>query len=278
MTITYDKLFIGGSWIDPSSDRTITVVGASTEEIIGSLAEAQEADVDAAVDAARTAFDDPNGWANWEPGRRAEVMERFADALESRAQEIAERVSAQNGMPIAISSAFEGAFPAALLRYYANVARTMTTEEERAGLMGGTITVRRDPLGVVGAIVPWNFPQSLAAFKYAPALAAGCTLVIKPSPETALDLGLVGDAAVEAGLPAGVINFVPGGREVGAYLVSHPRIDKVAFTGSTAAGRAIAETCGRLLRPVTLELGGKSAAIILDDADLDLATVGQELF
>jgi acyl-CoA reductase-like NAD-dependent aldehyde dehydrogenase len=278
MTITYDKLFIGGSWIDPSSDRTITVVGASTEEIIGSLAEAQEADVDAAVDAARTAFDDPNGWANWEPGRRAEVMERFADALDSRAGDIAQRVSAQNGMPIAISSAFEGTFPAALLRYYANVARTMTTEEERAGLLGGTITVRRDPLGVVGAIVPWNFPQSLAAFKYAPALAAGCTLVIKPSPETSLDLGLVADAAAEAGLPAGVFNIVPGGREIGAYLVSHPRIDKVAFTGSTGAGRAIAEVCGRLLRPVTLELGGKSAAIILDDANLDLATVGEKLF
>jgi acyl-CoA reductase-like NAD-dependent aldehyde dehydrogenase len=278
MTITYDKLFIGGDWTSPSSDRTITVVGASTEEIIGSLAEAQEADVDAAVDAARTAFDDPNGWSNWEPGRRAEVMERFADALDSRAEEIAQRVSAQNGMPIAISSAFEATFPAALLRFYANVARTMTTEEERAGLLGGTITVRRDPLGVVGAIVPWNFPQSLAAFKYAPALAAGCTLVMKPSPETSLDMGLVADAAAEAGLPAGVINIVPGGREVGAYLVSHPRIDKVAFTGSTGAGRAIAEVCGRMLRPVTLELGGKSAAIILDDADLDLATVGEKLF
>jgi acyl-CoA reductase-like NAD-dependent aldehyde dehydrogenase len=138
--------------------------------------------------------------------------------------------------------------------------------------------VRRDPIGVVGAIAPWNFPQSLASFKYAPALAAGCTMVIKPSPETSLDMCLVADAAAEAGVPAGVLNVVPGGREVGAYLVAHPRIDKVAFTGSTGAGRAIAEVCGRLLRPVTLELGGKSAAIILDDADLDLAAVGEKLF
>jgi acyl-CoA reductase-like NAD-dependent aldehyde dehydrogenase len=144
--------------------------------------------------------------------------------------------------------------------------------------MGGNIVVRRYPIGVVGAIVPWNFPQSLAAFKYAPALAAGCPLVIKPSPETVLDIQLVAEAAAEAGLPPGVFNVGPGGREVGAYLVSHPRIDKVAFTGSTAAGRSIAETCGRLLRPVTLELGGKSAAIVLDDAELNLATIGEKLF
>ncbi|MGQ0481319.1 MAG: aldehyde dehydrogenase [Pseudonocardia sp.] len=278
MTIEYDKLFIGGSWTTPSSSNTITVVSASTEEIIGSAAEAQEADVDAAVDAARAAFDDPNGWATWEPAQRADVMERFATELESRAQDIAQRVSAQNGMPIAISSAFEGVFPANLLRYYAGVARTLSADEARTGLLGGAITVRREPIGVVGAIVPWNFPQSLAAFKYAPALAAGCTLVIKPSPETCLDIGLVADAAVEAGIPNGVINIVPGGREVGAYLVAHPRVDKISFTGSTAAGRSIAETCGRLLRPVTLELGGKSAAIVLDDADLDLATIGEKLF
>ena len=138
--------------------------------------------------------------------------------------------------------------------------------------------VRREPVGVVGAIVPWNFPQTLAFFKIAPALAAGCTLVVKPSPETVLDSVLLAEAAIEAGLPAGVLNIVPGGREVGAHLVAHPGVDKVAFTGSTAAGRQIAETCGRLLRPVTLELGGKSAAIVLDDAELDLATIGNDLF
>jgi aldehyde dehydrogenase (NAD+) len=130
----------------------------------------------------------------------------------------------------------------------------------------------------VGAIVPWNYPQTLASFKYAPALAAGCTVVLKPSPETVLDSYLFADAVLAAGLPPGVINIVPGGRELGAYLVQHPDVDKVAFTGSTAAGRQIAEVCGRLLRPVSLELGGKSAGIILDDADLDLAKIGNDLF
>jgi acyl-CoA reductase-like NAD-dependent aldehyde dehydrogenase len=133
------------------------------------------------------------------------------------------------------------------------------------------------PLGVVAAVVPWNFPNTMAALKYAPALAAGCTVVLKPSPETVLDAILVGEAALEAGLPPGVFNIVPGGRETGAYLVRHSGVDKVSFTGSTAAGRHIGEVCGRLLRPVTLELGGKSAAIVLDDADLDLSQVGMQL-
>ena len=129
-------------------------------------------------------------------------------------------------------------------------------------------------MGVVAAITPWNYPQALAAFKLAPALAAGCPVILKPSPETALDAMVFGEAATEAGLPAGVLNIVPGGVQTGAHLVAHPGVDKVSFTGSTAAGRAIGETCGRLLRPVTLELGGKSAAIILDDADLDVTIAG----
>jgi acyl-CoA reductase-like NAD-dependent aldehyde dehydrogenase len=268
MSLQYDSLFIGGQWVAPQGSSTIKVVSASTEEPLGSVPEAVEADVDAAVTGARRAFDDPSGWAHWEPARRAEVMERLADALDSRAEEMARRVSAQNGMPVAISSQFEAGFPSILLRYYAGMAREASFSEERTGLMGGRTLVKRKPIGVVGAIVPWNFPQSLAFFKIAPALAAGATLVIKPSPETVLDTYLLAEAVEEAGVPAGVLNFVPGGRELGAYLVSHPRIDKVAFTGSTAAGRSIAETCGRLLRPVTLELGGKSASIVLDDADL----------
>ncbi|GAA5153210.1 aldehyde dehydrogenase [Pseudonocardia eucalypti] len=274
----HDTLFIGGEWASPSSGQRIEVRSASTEEIIGSVPEAQEADVDAAVAAARAAFEDPDGWARWAPTDRAAALERFADALDKRGQEIAKLVSAQNGMPVAISSRFEGVFPSVLLRYYAGVIRQAEPEERRPGLLGGTTIVRRYPIGVVGAIVPWNFPQSLAAFKYAPALAAGCTLVIKPSPETVLDSVPLAEAASEAGIPAGVINWVPGGREIGAYLVSHPGIDKVSFTGSTAAGRSIGEVCGRLLRPVTLELGGKSAAIVLDDAQLDLAAIGEKLF
>lgn len=278
MDLHYDALFIGGEWVAPSSGHRITAVSASTEEVIGSVPEAQDADVDAAVAAARRAFDDPSGWARWAPADRAAAMERLADVLERRAEEVVQRVSGQNGMPVAVARQLEGAFPVVLLRYYAGLARNADFEETRPGLFGGNTLVRREPIGVVGAIVPWNFPQTLAAFKYAPAMAAGCTLVIKPSPETTLDSFLLAEAAVEAGIPPGVVNIVPGGRELGAYLVAHPKVDKISFTGSTAAGRSIGEVCGKLLRPVTLELGGKSAAIILDDADLDLAKIGEQLF
>ncbi|MBS4730354.1 aldehyde dehydrogenase [Mycobacterium sp. SM1] len=271
-------LFIGGEWVGSAGSDTITVISPSTEEVLGSVPEADHADVDAAVAAARQAYDDPAGWSCWSPAQRAEAMERLAAALEARAAEMASLVSSQNGMPVAVSQQVEAVFPPVLLRYYASMVRDRTPEEQRAGLLGGTVMVRHEPVGVVGAIVPWNYPQTLAAFKYAPALAAGCTLVIKPSPETVLDSYLLAEAVSEAELPAGVINIVPGGRETGAYLVSHPSIDKVAFTGSTYTGRQIAETCGRLLRPVTLELGGKSAAIVLDDADLNLAEIGQQLF
>ncbi|MGQ0466984.1 MAG: aldehyde dehydrogenase [Sporichthyaceae bacterium] len=268
MTDVRDQLFIGGQWAAPASSRRIDVVSASTEESLGSVPEAQERDVDDAVAAARTAFHDPSGWSTWSAADRADAMERLAAALDARAPEIARTVSAQNGMPIAISSQLEAVFPQVILRYYAGLIRATALEETRDGLLGGKIRVHRRPIGVVAAIVPWNFPQTLAMMKIAPALAMGCTLVVKPSPETVLDAYLLADAVLEAGIPGGVVNIVPAGREVGAYLVSHPGIDKVAFTGSTAAGRSIAETCGRLLRPVTLELGGKSAAIVLEDADL----------
>ena len=205
-------------------------------------------------------------------------MERLAVELEARAAEMAQRVSAQNGMPISIATVLEGGFPVIVLRYLAGLLEGASFEEEQPGFLGGTNIVRREPIGVVGAIVPWNYPQTLAAFKYGAALAAGCTVVMKPSPETVLDAFLLAEAIVAAGIPEGVINIVPGGRELGAYLVAHRDVDKVAFTGSTAAGRRVAETCGRLLRPVTLELGGKSAAIVLEDADLDLAKIGNDLF
>jgi aldehyde dehydrogenase (NAD+) len=278
MLTSYDSLFIGGEWVRPSSSATIEVTSASTEENIGSVPEAAEADVDAAVAAARRAFDDPAGWSQWEPAARAAALERLATELDSRAEEMARRVSAQNGMPISISPLLEGGFPAIVLRYVAGVLKDSSFEEERPGFLGGTNIVRREPIGVVGAIVPWNYPQTLGAFKYGAALAAGCTVVMKPSPETVLDAFLLAEAIEAAGIPAGVINIVPGGRELGAYLVEHRDVDKVAFTGSTAAGRRVAEACGRLLRPVTLELGGKSAAIILEDADLDLGKIGNDLF
>ena len=263
-----DTFFIDGTWRPASSGRTIDVVSASTEQVVAHAPEGTEADVDAAVDAARRAFDDPQGWARWEPSARAEVMERLADGLDARGEEMARRVSTQNGMPIATSTLVEAALPQRLLRYYAALVREADPDEVRDGLAGGRTRVRRLPVGVVGAIVPWNFPQGLGAHKIAPALAAGCTVVVKPSPQTVLDAHLLAEAVQEAGFPPGVVNIVPAGGEVGAHLVAHPGVDKVAFTGSTAAGRSIATTCGRLLRPVTLELGGKSAAIVLDDADL----------
>ena len=264
MTIDYPDLYIRGGWARPSGDATIPVISPTTEQRIGSVPEGTETDIDDAVDAARAALTE---WASWSAAQRAEVLGRFADELESRAEDTATRVSSQNGMPITLARQFEGGFPPVLLRYYAEMAAKQE-DEIRPGMLGGSTLVTRSPIGVVGAIVPWNVPQAITFLKLAPALAAGCTVVLKPSPETVLDAFLMAEAAIAAGLPAGVLNIVPGGRDLGAYLVAHPGIDKVSFTGSTTAGRAIGRTCGELLRPVTLELGGKSAAVILDDADL----------
>ena len=266
--VEFDRLYIGGEWVAPSGSARFEISSPSTEEPVGSAPDCSAADGDAAVAAARQAFDDPSGWSHWEPARRVEVLDRFATAMEARSEQLARLVSAQNGMPVSISSQLEGAFPAVLLRYYGQQIQEWPLEQTRINPFGGRTLVTQEPVGVVAAIVPWNFPQALAFMKLAPALAAGCTVVVKPSPETPLDCFIVAEAAQEAGLPPGVVNFVPGGRELGAHLVSHPGVDCVAFTGSTAAGRTIAETCGRMLRPVSLELGGKSAAIVLDDADL----------
>ncbi|MCU1691871.1 MAG: geoB2 [Frankiales bacterium] len=268
-TLDSDQLFIGGEWVSASAAARISVVSPATEAVIGSVPDGTEADMDKAVAAARRAFDDPTGWASWTPQERGAVLERLAVALERRGADTARAVTQQNGMPLAVSQAVESGFPAMLLRYYSGlVSEPGYLEERRPAMMAGTTLVRREPVGVVCAIVPWNFPQALAFVKLAPALAMGCTVVMKPSPETVLDSLILADAVVEAGLPPGVLNIVPAGREVGAYLVAHPGVDKVTFTGSTVAGRNIAEVCGRLLRPVTLELGGKSAAVVLDDADL----------
>lgn len=278
MSITYDTFFIGGEWVDPSSREVIVPVDPSTEQAIGQVPGASERDIDAAVSAASRAFEDPTGWATWDPSERSTVMRRLADEIDARADDFRQRVSSQNGMPIAVAAQLETGYPSAVLRYYADLVDGSSISAIRPGLLGGEIEVRHQPIGVVAAIVPWNFPQALTMFKLAPALAAGCTIVIKPSPETVLDSYLLAEAVEAAGVPAGVVNIVPGGREAGAYLVSHPQVHKVAFTGSTEAGRKIGEVCGRLLRPVTLELGGKSAAIVLDDADLDLNKIGTGLF
>jgi aldehyde dehydrogenase (NAD+) len=267
MSVSRNEFYIGGQWVAPASDRTFTLINASTEAVIGTVPEAVEADVDAAVAAARKAFE-ASGWSDATPAERAAVMERFMAAIAARGEDIAKAVSAQNGMPVSLSQLLEGQFSVGIVQYYAELAKGMGQPDVRPSQMGKETLVEGSPIGVVAAIVPWNFPVTLALNKVAPAMAAGCTLVIKPSPGTVLDSYLLAEAAHEAGVPAGVVNWVAADRDVGAYLVSHPGVDKVAFTGSTAAGRIIGRTCGELLRPVTLELGGKSAAILLEDADI----------
>jgi len=261
------RFFIGGEWVQPQGSETMRSLEAATEIPLGTAALGTAADIDAAVRAAREALD-RGPWGRTSAAERAAVMHRFADALNARAEGTSKLVSQENGMPIGLSLGFNGAAPGGLLQMYAEIIKTLPLEEIRPSLMGATI-VRREPVGVVGAITAWNYPLTLAMMKIAPALAAGCTVVLKPSPETALDSYILADAALEAGLPAGVLNIVLGGRDAGEALVSHPDVDKIAFTGSTATGRAIGAECGRLLRRVSLELGGKSASVFLDDGDID---------
>ena len=258
--------FVDGGWRPPAGPERIEVLEAASGAAFGVAAPATTADVDAAVSAAGAALRGP--WGRTTGAERAAVMRRLAAALQSRAKDTAALVSRENGMPRALSIGANGYSPPLMLDYYAGLAETLDADDDRSGMLA-RVRVRRGPIGVVAAVTPWNYPQALAAMKIAPALAAGCTVVLKPAPETALDAYVWADAALEAGLPDGVLNIVPGGREAGAHLVAHPEVDKVAFTGSTAAGRAIGEVCGRLLRPVTLELGGKSAALLAEDADLD---------
>ncbi len=268
LTPEFSGVYIGGRF--RATDEHHPVIEAATGEPLGSGASASPADIDDAVAAARAALP---GWRSTPVQDRAEILNAFAAALKSRADVTPELVTRENGMPIRLSRGANGAFPALLLGYYAQLITEIPEEEVRPSVIGHTI-VRREPVGVVGAITPWNYPQALAAMKIAPALAAGCTMVLKPAPETALDALIFAQAAEAAGVPAGVLNIVPGGIEAGTHLIKHPGIDKVAFTGSTATGRIIGEACGRLMRPVTLELGGKSAAIILDDADLEATIRG----
>lgn len=261
------EFFIGGRWVAPSGDRRRSSVEAATEETLGEAALAEWSDIDAAVRAARHALDH-GPWGRSTAAERADVLVRFADALEARGASTSRMVSQQNGMPWGLSTIANVVLPVNTMRYYADLIRSADLEEVRPSAAGSTF-VRREPVGVVAAIAPWNYPQSLAMDKVAPALAAGCTVVLKPSPDAALDLYVFAEAAIEAGLPDGVLNVVLADRDVSALLVSHPGVDKVAFTGSTAAGREIGAACGRLIRRCTLELGGKSAALVLDDVDID---------
>ena len=255
---------IAGRREPAGTTHRIDVVNPADERVIAQLADSDQPVIDRAVHAAREALRAPE-WATLAPGDRALLLRRLGDALASRAEDVASLSCAENGVTLAASRA-SVAKAVTSYRYYADLAAELAPERVRAGATGPTI-VRTEPLGVAALITPWNGPQPLLAWKLAPTLAAGCTAVIKPAPETTLDAYLVMDAIEEAGFPPGVVNLVPGGRETGAALVAHPGVDKVAFTGSTAAGRAIGQVCGAALKPMTLELGGKSAAIVLDDVD-----------
>ncbi len=262
-----DRLFIGGTWVEPRGSSTIEVICPATEEPIGRVPHASDADVDLAVAAAREAFDS-GPWPRVGPAERAEVMAQVSKLLQGRRDELARLITQENGSPISFSVAGQVMASTMVLDYYTDLTREFPFEELRQGMMG-KVLVRSEPVGVVAAIVPWNVPLFTSILKLAPALSAGCCVVLKPAPETPLDSYLLAEALEQAGLPDGVVSIVPAGREVGQHLVTHPDVDKVTFTGSTAAGRRIASLCGEQLKRVTLELGGKSAAIVLDDADLD---------
>jgi aldehyde dehydrogenase (NAD+) len=263
----HKRLFIGGEWVEPASSRTIDVISPHSEELVGRVPEGTEADVDRAVASARDAFD--NGeWPRRSPEERIAAVQKFCDVYAAHIPDMAAVVTEEMGSPITFSNLAQSPAPWMMLNTFLQIAAEYPWEERRQGVLGSDVIVRREPAGVVGAIVPWNVPQFVIMSKLAPALIAGCTIVIKPSPETPLDAFLMADLLNEAGIPKGVVSVIPAGREVGEHIVRHPGIDKIAFTGSTAAGRRIASICGEQLKRVSLELGGKSAAIILDDADL----------
>ncbi|MBF4996458.1 aldehyde dehydrogenase [Nocardia sp. BSTN01] len=260
------EFYVGGQWVPPDGDERFAVISPSTEEAVGEVPVARAADIDRAVAAARTAFDD-GAWPRLSPGERADTLARAAELLRKRESDIAAVTVDEIGCPVGQSRQAQTGMVAALFDYYAELIRGFDFEHTvTAGDRSGLVT--REPVGVVAAVVPWNAPVTLAAWKTAPALAAGCTVVIKPPPESPLSNFVLAEALDEAGIPSGAVNIVPGDRAVGEYLVTHPGTDKVAFTGSTAAGKRIMSVCGERVRRVSLELGGKSAAVVTDDADI----------
>jgi acyl-CoA reductase-like NAD-dependent aldehyde dehydrogenase len=258
-----DKVFIGGVWVNPSTGKTITLINPNTEQPVGRVAEAVEADMDRAVEAARKAFDE-GSWPATPPGERAKYLYRFADALKKREGEIAKAWTAQVGMLTAIAPFMVGGATASV-QHMASVTETYEFEKPAPTTVANTAVVVREPVGVVAAIAPWNAPHTIMLSKVVCALAAGCTVIMKPSPETPLEAYIIAEAADEIGLPPGVVNLVCGDRAASDHLVCNPGVDKVSFTGSTVAGKRIASVCGERIARCTLELGGKSAAIVRDD-------------
>jgi acyl-CoA reductase-like NAD-dependent aldehyde dehydrogenase len=262
-----DRFFIGGEWVVPSSNAKIDVIDSHSEEVYFSVAEAQAADMERAIVAARTAFDS-GPWPFLSHGERAEYLRALGKELAARGDALGEIWPRESGI-LAIMAKYAAPAFATAFDYYASLADTFAWEERAQPTGGGSFgLIVREPVGVVGAIIPWNAPIQLAIYKMAPALLAGCTMILKASPEAPGAAYLLAEAAEAAGLPAGVFNVLTADREVSERLVTDPRIDKIAFTGSTAAGRRIASLCGERIARYTLELGGKSAAVILDDADL----------
>jgi aldehyde dehydrogenase (NAD+) len=262
----YDQLLIGGAWTKPSSDQRIEVRSPATLDVVGSVPEALEADVDAAVAAARQAFDH-GPWPQTSPEDRAKVIAKFTEMLSSRVDEVGGIITSEMGAPSATVQMMMWTPAQAVLDVYSKLASTFPWEETRTGMFGET-RVRREPVGVVAAIIPWNVPLFIAINKLIPALLSGCTVILKPAPETPIDALWLGQLFTDAGLPEGVLSVLPADRAVSEYLVTHPGVDKVSFTGSTAAGRRVGALATERLKRVSLELGGKSAAIVLEDCDL----------
>ncbi|GHF34144.1 putative aldehyde dehydrogenase [Streptomyces mashuensis] len=286
----HTRLFVGGVFTEPAESAApgrsaesagparsgggdvIEVVSPHSETVIGRVPHASPADVDRAVTAARTAFDS-GVWAGLPLDERIAVVTRIKDGLAARHEELAALISAQNGSPYSWSVLAQALGAVMVWDSAIAVARAFPHEEARTGVLG-PLLVRREPVGVVAAVVPWNVPQFTAAAKLAPALLAGCSVILKPAPETPLDAYVLAEVAAGAGLPEGVLSVLPAGAGTAEYLVGHPGVDKVSFTGSVAAGKRVMEVAARHLSRVTLELGGKSAAIVLPDADLDAAVAG----
>jgi acyl-CoA reductase-like NAD-dependent aldehyde dehydrogenase len=260
------EIFVGGRWRRPSESEPLELVSPHSGEVIGRCAAAGPADVQDAVEAARATFDD-GCWSRQEPSERIHAIRRLVDLYGERRSEIAEMVSAEMGAPITFAQRAHVGMPWAMMRALVDVADRHQWSEHRPGAFGGEVIIDRRPVGVVAAVVPWNMPQFLIATKLLPALLAGCSVVLKPSPETPLDALLLAGLVEQAGVPSGVVSVIPGGALVGEQLVGHALVDKVSFTGSTATGLRVAGVCAANLTPAALELGGKSAAVALEDAD-----------
>lgn len=259
-------LFIDGQWRGSTGDRSVDVIAPHTEERLLRYTEPSHADTEAAIAAARRAFDH-GPWPQLSPQARSVALKRVADHLRARMPELAEAWTGQVGATLGFSKRASQQAPD-LFDYYADLIATHAFVEPRVRPNGGRVHVVQEPVGVVAAITPWNAPLVLLCYKVAAALAAGCTVVAKPSPETPIDAYILAECISAAGVPDGVFNLLPAGREVGEQLIRHPHVDKVSFTGSTQAGRSIGIACAERLARVGLELGGKSAAIVLEDADI----------